>query len=333
MARLVDIADAAGVSVGLVSRVLNEHPAARATDETRARIFRVAADLGYRPNHAARALRLARSNTLGLVVPSLTTNAMASELIRGVEDESRERGLSVLLGRSESLTDQTQISRLIGTGQVDGLLLQGRDDETTASLTRLIGHAPVVLINARIDSRPGSVMIDDRAAGFAATQHLIQQGHRAIGLINGLPTSLTARLREEGFRLAMAAAGLTPDDRWVTRLGYLVETAAPAVQSVLERAEVPSALVVANVNAALGVLTSARHLGFRVPGDLSVIAVHDAWTSDHTWPPLTTVRMPLYELGRAAVSALQARLSGVSGQDVVITQPPEVIERESVRPL
>jgi LacI family transcriptional regulator len=90
--------------------------------------------------------------------------------------------------------------------------------------------------------------------------------------------------------------------------------------------------VVANVNAAMGVLTHARRMGFRVPEDLSVIGIHDAWTADHTWPPLTTVRMPLYDLGRAAVRAMRERLSAVDGVDLVVdTLPPEIVERESVR--
>jgi len=330
MARLVDVAEQAGVSVGLVSRVLNDDPATRATAETRERIMRVASELGYRPHYAARALKFARTNTISLVVPDLT-NAMFAELTRGVEDEARRLGYTVLLGRSESLTDQTQISRLLDEGRVDGFLLQGRDDETTQSLARLIGRAPVVLINARIKDRPGSVMIDDRAAARTAVEYLLQRGHRKIGLINGLPTLLTARLREEGFKAALQAAGISPKAAWITRLGYQVSTAAPALDRVMSRRNPPTGLVVANVNAALGVLTHARHLGYRVPEDLSVIGIHDAWTADHTWPPLTTVRMPLHDLGIRAVAALKERLSGSDGTDhIVSTVPPQLVERESV---
>jgi LacI family transcriptional regulator len=113
MARLVDIAQAAGVSVGLVSRVLNDSPNTRAAAETRERIVRMAAELGYRPNYAARALKLARSNTIALVTPALATNAMVVELMRGVEDEARAVGFTVLLGRSETMTDRTQLLRLL----------------------------------------------------------------------------------------------------------------------------------------------------------------------------------------------------------------------------
>ncbi|MET1007571.1 MAG: LacI family DNA-binding transcriptional regulator [Propionibacteriaceae bacterium] len=333
MARLVDIAEAAGVSVGLVSRVLNRDPATRATAETRQRILRVAADLGYRPHYAARALKFARTDTISLVVPDLT-NAMFTELMRGVEDESGALGYTVLLGRSESLTNQDQISQLLDQGRVDGFLLQARDDETTQSLATLIGSSPVVLINGRLDTHPGSVMIDDRAATGTATDYLLERGHREIGLINGLRTSLTARLREEGFREALQRAGITPVEARITRLGYRAADAGPALAEIMALDDRPTAVVVANVNAALGVLTQARELGLKVPDDLSVIAVHDAWTCDHTWPPLTTVRMPLYDLGARAVRTLHDRLRGSVGVDsVVSTVPPLLVERASVRSL
>lgn len=330
MARLVDIASVAGVSTGLVSRVLNDDPATRATAETRKRILKVAAELGYRPHYAARALKFARTNTISLVVPDLT-NALFTELMRGVEDECSRIGYAVLLGRSEQLTDRTQISRLLDEGRVDGFLLQGRDDETTQSLTRLVGQAPVVLINAQIASRPGSVMIDDRAAARVATEYLLGRGHHTIGLVNGLTTSLTARRREQGYRQAIAAVGITPARTHVSHLGYTVSSAAPALESIMRRNNPPTALLVANVNAALGVLTRARQLGLRVPEDLSVIAIHDAWTAEHSWPALTTVKVPLYDLGTQAVNALHDRLAGARGVDSIVnTVPPRIVERESV---
>jgi LacI family transcriptional regulator len=331
MARLVDIAAAANVSVGLVSRVLNQDPSTRATAETRERIERLAADLGYRPHYAARALKSARTDTISLVVPDLT-NAMFTELMRGVEEESHRVGYTVLLGRSESLTDQSHISHLLEEGRVDGFLLQARDDEGTESLTRLVGRAPVVLINSRVQSRPGSVMIDDHGAAQLATNYLVEHGHRRIGLINGVPTSLTARLREAGYRAALRENGIALRSNRITRLGYTVTSAAPAVDAVMSQRSPPTALLVSNVNAAFGVLAQARARGLRVPEDLSVIAIHDAWTADHTWPPLTTVRMPLRHLGAQAVLALRQRLSGGEGVDVVVTSPaPQILERASVR--
>jgi len=174
----------------------------------------------------------------------------------------------------------------------------------------------------------------DMLGDGTATDHLLARGHREIGLINGLRTSLTARLREEGFREALQRAGITPVEARITHLGYRAADAGPALAQIMAEQDRPSAVVVANVNAAMGVLTTARELGLRVPEDLSVIAVHDAWTCDHTWPPLTTVRMPLYDLGVRAVRTLHDRLRGSVGVDsVVSTVAPLVVERSSVRSL
>ncbi len=318
------------MSVGLVSRVLNNDPATRATAETRQRILRAADRLGYRPNHTARALKSARTYTIGLVVPDLT-NALFAELMRGVEDASGRLGYTVLLGRSESLTDRARISRLLDDGRVDGFLLQGRDDDTTQSLAAAVGTAPVVVINSRMRGRRGSVMLDDHAAGRAATDHLLQLGHRRIGLLNGLRSLPTARLRGDGFRAALRDAGLPAPPSLITWHGYTVPDAAPALEKIMNLRQPPTAVVVANVNAAMGVLTHARELGLSVPDDLSVIAIHDAWTADHTGPPLTTVKLPLYELGQQAVEALHRRLEGDPGEDQILdTIPPEVVPRTSV---
>ena len=220
------------MSVGLVSRVLNDDPATRATAETRQRILQAADRLGYRPNHTARALKSARTYTIGLVVPDLT-NALFTELMRGVEDASARLGYTVLLGRSESLTDRARISRLLDDGRVDGFLLQGRDDDTTQSLAAAVGTAPVVLINSKMRGRRGSVMLDDQAAGRAAADYLLEHGHRRIGLLNGVRSLSTARLRGEGFRAALRDAGLPVPPNLITWLGYTVPDAAPALEKIM----------------------------------------------------------------------------------------------------
>ncbi|WP_040422987.1 LacI family DNA-binding transcriptional regulator [Actinopolymorpha alba] len=339
MVRLVDIAKAAGVSVSLVSRVLNDDPAARATEETRRRVRDTAAAMGYRPHHAARALKLARTNTIALAVPVLT-NAIFSELLRGVEDEARELGYTLMFARSESFDEQRQMSQLVEEGRVDGFLLQRPDDETDESLARRIGNAPVVLINSVLPGHPGSVMIDDHGAAALATEHLLSLGHRRIGLVNGFQTTETARRRGAGFAQTLAAAGLDPELSPVTHFGYAPESAA-AEHAVTEifgddrpKREQPTALVVANVNAALAVLTCLRRHGLGVPDDVSVVAIHDAWTAEHSWPPVTTVRLPVYEQGQTSVRMLHDALRGIAAGDTIIEEPPPIlVERESVRPL
>lgn len=334
MATLSDVAARAGVSVSAVSRVLSDAPSARVSDQTRRRIHQAAEELGYRPNFAARALKFARTNVVGLVVPDLT-NAIFTELMSGVEDEAHRRGYMVLLARAEGMPEgEESIPRLIGEGRVDGVLVQVGDNMRPQDLQTLVeGSLPVVFVNSIHPQGAGSVVLQDELGMRLGTQHLIDLGHTRIGLLGGHPASDSAARREAGFRAAMADAGIEAPDGRVTRLGYDPRSGGIGLARLAALAEPPTAVVVANVNAAHGALLEARRLGLRVPEDLSIVAMHDAWTAENAWPPLTTVRMPLYELGSAAMSAIFDRITGGVVADTVVTDPaPVLIERESTAP-
>ncbi|MFV9426565.1 LacI family DNA-binding transcriptional regulator [Microbacterium sp. S1037] len=351
MVRLSDVAARAGVSVSAVSRVLSDAPNTRVSESTRRRIQEAAAELGYRPNFAARALKSARTHVVGLVVPDVT-NAVFTELLHGVEDEAYRLGYVVLLARADGLPEGVDIiGRLIGEGRVDGLIVQTGDAMPDSDINRLIaGRMPVVFVNSIHPEGAGSVVLDDERGAAVAVDHLVGLGHRRIALISGLASSDTARRREGGFRAAMERAGLEVGERDVTRLGYEPARGAEALTLLWageerageerageerageERAreERPTAVVVANVNAAYGALAAARRLGLSVPEDLSVVAIHDAWTAEHTWPPLTTVRMPLREVGATALRAVVENLASGARADVVVTDPaPNLVERAS----
>lgn len=334
MATLSDVASIAGVSVSAVSRVLSGDPTARVSDATRERIQAAARRLDYRPNFAARALKFSRTNVVALVVPDLT-NAIFTELMGGVEDEANERGYTVLLARAEGMAREPDaIARLIGEGRVDGAIVQLGDlTGSDAVATLLEGPLPVVFVNSNHPELSGSVVLEDAEGMRLATRHLIDLGHRRIAHVGGLPDSDTGRRRREGFEAAMREAGLGIDADLVTELGYEPRAGGLALERLAGLPVPPTAVVVANVNAAIGLLLEARRLGLRVPEDLSIVAMHDAWTAENTWPPLTTVRMPLYELGRAAMAAITERLAGAEQAEVVVREPaPELVVRESTAP-
>lgn len=331
MATLSDVAALAGVSISAVSRVLSDSPATRVRPETRDRIHAAALQLDYRPNFAARALKLARSNVIALIVPDLT-NAVFTELMQGVQQGAFGRDYMVLLGRAEDIQPGGDtIGRLIGEGRVDGMLVQlGTDADREGIESVLNAKAPVVFINSIEPGHVGAVALDDDAGARVATRHLIERGHTRIALAGGTATTFTAQRRERGFRAAMADAGLPVVEEYVTSFGYLPADGRRALRELMALPEPPTALFVANVNAAIGALAEARALHVRIPDDLSVVALHDAWTAENTWPPLTTVKMPLRELGERAVESLYLRLKGGEVDDVVVDDPaPELILRES----
>lgn len=334
MSTLGDVAALAGVSISAVSRVLGDAPSARVSPETRQRIHAAAKQLDYRPNAAARALKFARTNVVALVVPDLT-NAIFTELMRGVEDEATRRGYMVLLARAEGMPEgEETIPRLIREGRVDGALVQVGDTMRPEDLQSLItGRLPVLFINSIHPDHSGSVILDDELGMRLATEHLIGLGHTRIGFIGGAPDSDSAARRASGFHAAMQAAALPVPPSYVTRLGYDPRHGRAALAALAAVPEPPTAVVVANVNAALGALLEARTLGLSVPEDLSIVAMHDAWPAENAWPPLTTVRMPLYELGTRAMAAIFDRITaGTIADDVVRDPAPLLVIRESTAP-
>lgn len=333
-ATLRDVAKLAGVSTSVVSRELNGDPVLRARDETRQRIQEAAKALGYTPSHAARSLRLARAFAIGLLVPEVT-NPIYDLLIRGIDDAADDLGYQVLLGRTERLQPEGDfLRRLVGEGRVDGFLVQRPDETDVHEFAPLIeGGAPVVLLNSR-GSRRGSAVLDDAAGARLATEHLLELGHRDIALIGGDVHSHTGRARERGYVEAIKAAGMRRRSAWILHSGYSTEAGGRAIRELgLTGGRRPTAVVVANVTAALGVLRGARDIGLAIPEQLSVVAIHDFWLADYSWPSLTTVRMPLYALGQEAVRLLHLRLMGERAIDVTVDQPaPVVVSRGSTAP-
>lgn len=334
MVTLTDVAQRAGVSISVVSRVLNNDLQVRTRPETRDRVLQAAADLGYRPNYAGRALRSARTHTIALVVPDLFNGAFAP-LFTGVQQEAERHDYVVLLARAEDAhTDSTVVRHLVDRRRVDGLLLQKEDGSRSEEwLVAATARTPVVTLNSGDTPGVPSVHLADAEAGALATRHLLASGHRRIAMVNGLRTSGTAQQRHHGYLAELRAAGVRPRGRWTTWLGYDAATADRALQQLWEHPVRPTAVVVANVNAAMGVLVAARRRGIAVPRELSVIGIHDVPGAENTWPSLTTVRMPMEELGRLGAGLLLGAIRGETVELSSVTRtPPELVVRESVAP-
>ncbi|WP_306896550.1 LacI family DNA-binding transcriptional regulator [Agromyces albus] len=327
---LSDVAGRAGVSVSVASRALSGDPAARLSEATRRRVRQAADELAYRPNHAGRSLRRARTDVIALIVPDVT-NALFAELTRGADAEAAARGLTVLLGRGdETATGLVLAERLLAEGRVDGVILQPRDGADPQELAPLArAGAPVVIVHDEI-AGASAVLLDDAAAAMAAVDHLVAHGRQRLALIGGIEASSSARRREAGFRSALAAHGMPVNEQWITRLGYGPEDGRAAMGQLLKSDERPDAVVVANVNAGFGALAEAARLGVAVPESVALVAIHDSWPAAYSSPALTCVRTPLYELGRAAVAGLSDRIAGGGPQVVRVSVPaPVVVARAS----
>lgn len=305
MANIRDVAALAGVSVGAVSRVLSQDPTLRVSDETRQRVVDAAASLEYVPSYAARALRTSRAGSLALVLPEVTS-AVVAAMVRGVEVAAGERGVNVVLARAARLEqDEAWLRSVVGSGRVDGVILQLPDGIAPERIQEMLREpVPLVLINSAGSGPVSTAVMDDHRSMRPAVRHLHELGHRSIGFIGGRPNNPTAVRRREGFLDAMREFGLVADAEEIMDLGFTGVDGRRAAQHLIARGLLPTALVVANVDAAMGVLAELHKNGVRVPDDISLIALHDVWYADATWPPITTVTAPMSELGAAAVALL-----------------------------
>ncbi len=331
MTKLVDVANAADVSISVVSRILNADPSLRVAAKTRERVLAAAKELRYQPNHAARALRLSKNSAIALLTPDYA-NAIFSEIARGVEEEADIRNLSVLINRANAVESADGwLRRIVEEGRADGIILQAPDGVTKEGLEKLIsGTLPIVLINSRDDSKLSHIIFDDAGAVELALEHLFSLGHEKIGFLGGEVSSPTGARRFAGFVSGMKRKKLAVNLEWVTRIGYTGVDGRKAVSQIFNKSNHPTALIVANANAALGALAQIHTLGLRVPEDISLVSIHDIWFADATWPPITAVKMPNYELGKLAIDMLLKQMETGIIEKIILTNPPnQLVVRSS----
>ncbi|WP_328623732.1 LacI family transcriptional regulator [Streptomyces sp. NBC_00353] len=301
---LADVAAHVGVDPSVVSRVINGDPRLSVRPETRERVVAAIKQLRYRPNAAGRSLRTARAGMLGLFIPDFA-NPVYAEIIKGAQAAAATLGYVLVTGSATGDKPGTrQYIDLLGQGRVDGLLLAGTDTDK-ALIDRLNDVAmPWLLVNRRASWARRCVILDDERAGDLAVEHLAALGHRRIAHLAGPTGEDTALRRRAGYLAAMERNGLPHEDGLIVHADYAHAGGAMAMAALLALDEPPTAVFVANVASAIGALHAAHAAGVEVPRDLSVVAVHDLPLASYLTPPLTTVRMPLEDLGRRAVELL-----------------------------
>jgi len=316
-----DVAREAGVSVATVSRVLNGSGPVR--EETRARVWDVARSLRYMPNEAARSLITRETRTLGVVLPDLY-GEFFSEVIRGIDQGAQRERYHVLVSGSHDHWDEIAAAMRVMHRRVDGLIIMSPDIQAGALKAALPPGVPVVLLNCVVPGREiAAINIDNRGGAGAMVEHLVSRGHRRLAFIQGPTGNHDAAERLAGFRDALAAAGLTRRRGWELQGDFTEQGGYQAVARLLERSrraggedvagagdgasagrEQPDAIFAANDSMAVGALSALRAAGLRVPDDVAVVGFDDIPIARYLSPPLTTVQVPIAELGARALAAL-----------------------------
>ena len=303
-AGMKDVASLAGVAVGTVSNVLNHPDLVRPL--TRARVEAAMEQLGFIPNGSARQLRAGRSRCLGLVVLDVT-NPFFTEVARGVEDYAQAAGYAVILCNSDEADDkERRYLRVLEEQRVRGILItpvHGRAPELRRIRER---GTPVVLLDRPGSAGQCSVAVDDRRGGEIAVSHLLGLGHRRIALVNGPVAIRQCADRRRGALRAVERAGLDPAAvlTEITVPAMNARAGAAAADELLGQGPRPAAVFCTNDMLALGLLRRLGQAGVAVPADLAVVGYDDIEFAADAAVPLTSVRQPKYQLGRAAAELL-----------------------------
>lgn len=329
MATIADVARHAGVTTATVSNVLTGRVAVR--DATRQRVLHAIEELGYQPNLVARGLAQGKTMTIAVVVPTIK-NPFFAEVIEEVEQIADQHDYQILLCTTNGSLEQGRrhIERLCNRW-VDGFLIMGMATDMNDVLLAEQQKKPIVLSvwdhNDQTQVVP-IVDIDFRSAGELATQHLITIGHRQIAAIVEDPVQHS---RLEGYKIALARAGLPFNSTYVMNGDSSFESGYQAAQNLCNLDQPPTAIFAGNDMMALGAMEALNMRGYRIPTDISIVGVDDIALAKHAQPPLTTMSIPKREMARGATELLLRRINEPTKNEVPHTMlvRPNLVIRQS----
>ncbi|WP_436536703.1 LacI family DNA-binding transcriptional regulator [Actinoplanes sp. HUAS TT8] len=325
---MTDVARLAGVSHQTVSRVLNDHPNVK--EQTRLRVRAAIAELGYRPNRAARALVTGRSQLIGVVARNSMLYGPASMLTE-FEQAAADAGFAVSVGSVREL-DRDSISAVVERHldqRVAGLVVIAQVASATEALAEIPAEVPVVFIDGDPAAGRSLVTVDQVAGARAAVRHLLEAGHETVWHVSGPTEWFDSAGRIQGWRQTLQEAGrevpplLSAD--WSAAEGY-------RAGQMLARMPEVTAIFTANDHLALGVLRALHERGRRVPHDVSIVGFDDVPEASYFIPPLTTVRQSFGDVARAALTLLLGQMKAEPGAADTVIVPAHLVVRESVAP-
>lgn len=334
-----DVARLAGVSTAVVSYVVNNGP--RPTSpEVRERVLKAIQELDYHPNAFARGLRARRTNTIGFIVNdyyALTVFVAwyTAAMLTGLMERLKAQGYYMLIYPMLIGEDLNDVEVLLRSGRLDGIVIRlVQESPATDALLELIAgaHLPCVCIEQAGAARFGfsSVTYDDRRGAYEATSYLLAQGHRRIGHICGDRRYGTARARLEGYQQALADNGLPADESLVVGGSWDRSTGASSAAQLLSLGEPPTAIFAASDRLAVSAIEELHRRQRRVPEDVAVVGFDDIELASQIVPPLTTMHIPLHEIGQRAAELVLDMIQskqGEAGRSEVL--PVELVRRSS----
>jgi len=328
-----DVAEAAGVAIKTVSRVLNNEP--NVAEQTRARVQAAVQALNYHPSLSARSLASRKSYLIGLLYENPSANYIV-DVQHGAMERCHEERFRLFVhqcdGKGEALV--REVMGLLDQTHADGLIVSAPLSESAELIEALDKRKlPFVRIApSDMEHHSAYVDMDDEGAAREMTEHLISLGHRAIGFIIGHPAHYASGLRLQGYKAALQDHDIPFDAAYVKQGLFEFESGLKAARELLTMPNPPTAIFASNDDMAAGVLMSAHELNIAVPARLSVVGFDDTYVARIVWPPLTTVHQPTYDLAYAATGLLLQTLRNSDGPKFA-RLPHRLIIRDSTGPV
>ncbi len=328
---IVDVAEKAGVSLGTVSRVINDD--IHVADETRERVLAVAKELGFVANRQARGLKGRKTNTVGVLVPNLGTGYIG-EIMRGIDHELEINQLDLMVFTTQRMADkEAKYVANMMQGMVDGLLFLIPRSPSDYIGTLVDRNFPFVLIDNQVADEPCPyVGATNWQGAYKATEYLIDLGHRRIGFITGSMDLNSATDRLEGFKSALRTHHIAENPDLIYKGEYTQPSGFAGAATLLDLDEMPTVIFASNDTMAMGAMDAVRNRGLQVPEDISILGFDDVPQSAMIRPALTTVRQPLEQIGRVATQMLTDILKNPEKEVDEMRLPTELIIRDSVQP-
>lgn len=329
MTTIQDVARKAGVSVATVSRVFNQPEVVNTS--TRERVLTAVKELSYHPNAAARSLVTGKSGVVGLIVPDIT-NPYFGYIARGCSDELNKKQITLALYNSdEELTREYYVRRLIQERQTDGLIVTSETASVSEAIQNLQERKiPTVYIERRPDAPcVDAVYLNNPQAARLAVEHLLSLGHKKIAIITGLMNTLTGQERFQSFADALTSAGICLPDNYIIEGTFKLEAGVTAAHQILALSDPPTAVFVSSDLMAYGAIGEFIAHGWRVPEHISVIGCEDLPLSAYFSPKLTTIHVPIYDLGKRASILLMKRVEKPQRKSVSEVLNAELVVRQS----
>ena len=313
MVRLKDIAQLIGVSVMTVSKALRDEPDVSAA--TKAKIKKLAADMGYVPDSSAQGLRTKTTKLFGLVIPA-TTNPIYARIVFAIEERAHELGYDLLLAQTLNQPEREDacLRRLLSR-RVDGLFITPVyrfEAEARIYQEIVTRNIPTVLLGAPAPFCKNflAIEIEELVASYNVTKHLLGLGHKKIAYLTGPPAAPWAHERFEGYRRALREAGIEVDDKLVFQSGNTIEDGTRAALQMLNEGVHPTAIQAVSDLVAIGCADTLMQQGVKIPDDISVAGFGNVLAAEYFRVPLTTVRQPKYRLGLAAIETMMKLIRG-----------------------